>query len=499
MSTVTPQPTCTDNRTPRRQAAALVAEAQGGSLGVTMDELSRELALVDPPPIDCLDGSVRPSLLFDHAASTPALRAVLDAVSAFLPWYGSVQRGAGRTSAVSTAAVAGARNAVEDFVGAREDQVAIFVRNATEAINLFAATLPEGSRVLSSRYEHHANMLPWRARHKVELLPFVAGPEELLEATERALVAAQGSIDLVALTGASNVTGETWPLSRLAEVAHTHGAELLVDAAQLAPHRPIDMSAAGIDHLAFSGHKLYAPFGAGALVSTRERLDRVEPLLHGGGAVDAVSTGDVRWADSPRRHEAGTPNLVGAVALGAACDLLARTSLSRVAAAERPLGQRLRDGLDSIPDVRRLQAWPDGATDVIGTTTFIVDGRDSDLMAAALAAEHAISVRSGRFCAHPLVDELTTRARHPERRAVRASIGLASSAADIETFLIALAELVAHGPRFAYRPDPDSGRPVPVDDRRAWPSLPIRLGERRPTHRPIARGWPAVLRGAPAR
>jgi selenocysteine lyase/cysteine desulfurase len=364
---------------------------------------------------------------------------------------------------------------VLEFVGARSDQIAIFVRNTTEAINLLAASMPPGSRILSSPYEHHANMLPWRSRHEVEMLPFVAGPESLLEATERSLVAARRSIDLVAITGASNVTGETWPLERLAELAHAHGAELLVDAAQLAAHRPIDAAAMGIDHLAFSGHKLYAPFGAGALVARRERLERVEPLLQGGGAVAAVRVGDVRWAALPGRHEAGTPNLVGAVALGAACDFLTHTSMRSVAAAERPVGERLRSGLDTIPGVRRLQAWPDGTTDLIGTTTFVVEGRRSDLIAAALAAEHAISVRSGRFCAHPLVDELTCRACHHERRAVRASIGLETTAGDVDTFLAALADLAQHGPRFSYRHDPDSGRPVPVQDVRDWPDLPIRL------------------------
>jgi selenocysteine lyase/cysteine desulfurase len=235
-------------------------------------QLASELELVDSAPVDCLDGSVRPALLFDHAASTPPLQGVVDAVSSFLPWYGSVQRGAGRTSEVSTAAVAGARRAVLDFVGAQTDQVAIFVRNTTEAINLLAASLPPGTRVLSTPYEHHANMLPWRSRHEVEMLPFVDGTEALLDATERALAGARGLIDLVAVTGASNVTGETWPLARLAELAHAHGAELLVDAAQLAPHRPIDASATGIDHLAFSAHKLYAPFGAGALIARRDRL-----------------------------------------------------------------------------------------------------------------------------------------------------------------------------------------------------------------------------------
>jgi selenocysteine lyase/cysteine desulfurase len=427
-----------------------------------------DLQLVDPPELECVDGTMRPAVLLDHAASTPPLQGVLDAVAAFLPWYGSVQRGAGRTSEVSTAAVAGARRAVLEFAGGSDEHVTIFVRNATEAINLFAAALPAGSRVLSSPYEHHANMLPWRASHDVEMLPFVPGPDELVAAVERALDA--GRFDLVAITGASNVTGEVWPLAAISGLAHAHGAELFVDAAQLAPHRPIDMGATGIDHLAFSGHKLYAPFGAGALVARRERLDGVQPLLRGGGAVDAVTTGDVRWASSPRRHEAGTPNVVGAVALGAACDLI---PMADVASDERAIAARLRDGLDGIAGVRRLHAWPDGCTDCVGTVAFVVEEQRSDLIAAALAAEHAISVRSGRFCAHPLVDELIGR---PGGRGIRASVGLCSTAGDVDALLTALADIVEHGPRASYEDDPQSGRPKPVGDLRDWPRLPVRLG-----------------------
>ena len=160
---------------------------------------------------------------------------------------------------------------VAGFVGARADDAVVFVRNTTEAINVLSAALPAGARVLSSPVEHHSNMLPWR-RHDLRLLPFTGSPDELLDACERALRSARPRIDLVAVTGASNVTGEVWPVAELAELAHAHGAQLFVDAAQLAPHRAIDMAGAGIDFLALSGHKLYAPFGAGALVGDGRRL-----------------------------------------------------------------------------------------------------------------------------------------------------------------------------------------------------------------------------------
>ena len=232
--------------------------------------------------VACVDGRMVRYANLDHAASTPVMADVWAAVEAFVPWYSSVHRGTGFKSQVATAEFEGAREAVARFVGARPDDDVVFARNTTEAINVLAASLPEGTRVLSSRVEHHANMLPWR-RHDVRLLPFTASAGELLDATERALRA--GRIDLVAVTGASNVTGEVWPVAELAELAHRHGASLFVDAAQLAPHRAIDMTRAGIDLLAFSGHKLYAPFGAGALVG---RLGAGEPLLRG------------RWRDPAR-------------------------------------------------------------------------------------------------------------------------------------------------------------------------------------------------------
>ena len=237
----------------------------------------------------------------DYAASTPAMAAVWDAVEAFMPWYSSVHRGSGVKSQVSTAAYEGARDAVAGFAGARAGDAVVFVRNTTEAVNVLAAALPPGARVLSSAVEHHSAMLPWR-RHDVRLLPFAGSPDELLGACERALRAAR--IDLVAVTGASNVTGEVWPVAELAALAHEHGARLFVDAAQLAPHRPIDMAGAGIDFLAFSGHKLYAPFGAGALVGDARALP---PGSRSCTAAVRSSSSRRTTSSGPRRRSATRP------------------------------------------------------------------------------------------------------------------------------------------------------------------------------------------------
>ena len=323
--------------------------------------------LGDGVEVECADGSARRYVNLDNAASTCAMTEVWSAVEAFMPLYSSVHRGSGAMSQFATAAFEDARDAVREFVGGRPEDEVVLVRNTTEAINVLAEALPSGTRVLSSAAEHHANMLPWR-RHDVTVMPMPGSSEELLAGCERALAAARPGIDLLAVTGASNVTGEVWPVAELAALAHRHGAQLFVDAAQLAPHRAIDMAGSGIDHLALSGHKLYAPLGAGALIGDGARLRSGAPLLRGGGAVELVTLDDVLWAGGPARHEAGSPNVVGAVALGAACRRLRAIGMDAVAARERALAERLWRGLREIPGLERSassrrapwtgSAWP---------------------------------------------------------------------------------------------------------------------------------------------
>lgn len=415
--------------------------------------------LGDDVEVACADGRLRRYVNLDYAASTPVMADVWAAVEDFVPWYSSVHRGSGAKSQVATAAYEDARADVARFVGARPDDGVVFTRNTTEAANLLAAALPPGTTVLSTTTEHHANMLPWR-RHDVRLLPFTRTPEELLDAVERAL--RRDRIDLVAVTGASNVTGEVWPVTEIAQLAHAHGAELFVDAAQLAPHRAIDMARQGIDHLALSGHKLYAPFGSGALVG---RLRDGQPLLAGGGAIRLVTTDDVIWAPAPDRFEAGSPNVIGAVALAAACRALLALGMDVVAAHERSLAVRLWTGLARVPGVRMLTQWTPGSVDRVAVATFNLDGYRDPLLAAILSAEHAIGVRHGCFCAHPLmthllaVPEPESRRLHTELRAgrrpqlpgaVRASLGLGATTEDVDRLLAALHEIARHGPRSRY-------------------------------------------------
>ena len=259
----------------------------------------------------------------DCAATAPCLQSVQDAVQNLLPWYSSVHRGAGFTSTVTTEVLAASRETIARFVHARPDDAVIFTKNTTDALNLLAGALPEDTTVITFASEHHANLLPWRTGRHVHLL-VPRSPEEALTRVDMAFRAVHSRHRLLAVSGASNVTGELWPIAELAAVAHRHGARIVVDAAQLAPHRSIDVASLGLDYVALSGHKLYAPFGSGALVGRPDWLDNARPYLAGGGAVRRVTLADVEWADGPARHEAGTPNVVGAAALAAACRALAR-------------------------------------------------------------------------------------------------------------------------------------------------------------------------------
>ena len=210
------------------------------------------------------------------------------------------------------------------------------------------------------------------------------------------------------MTGASNVTGEVWPVGAVASVAHRYGARLFVDAAQLAAHRVVDMAGLDIDWVAFSGHKLYAPFGAGALVGRTDWLAGAGPYLLGGGAVQEVDGEAVTWAGLPDRHEGGSPNVVGAVALGAACRALCAIGMDEVAELDRAQANGLQDTLEAVPDVELYSTWG-AAADRVAVRTFQVRGFRPAEVAAVLSAEHGIGMRSGSFCAHPLLDSSSPR------------------------------------------------------------------------------------------
>ncbi|HEX4064006.1 MAG TPA: aminotransferase class V-fold PLP-dependent enzyme [Streptosporangiaceae bacterium] len=380
-------------------------------------------------------GGELPFANLDIAATAPCLVAVRDAVDEILPWYASVHRGAGRPAQICTAAYERARTTVLGFAGPGPGHTVVFTRNTTDALSLLARCLPGGTTVIGFDTDHHSALLAWR-RGRVQRLRTPASPAAAVAAMDRALAAAPVGPRLICVTGASNVTGEVWPLADLADVAHRHGARIAVDAAQLAPHRPIDMGRLELDYVALSGHKLYAPFGSGALIGRSDWMAAAPPYLAGGGAAGHVADdGTAAWADGPARHEGGTPNLIGAAALAAACDAITAIGWAAVREHEQRLQRALLDGLAEVDGLSVLRLWED-AVPRVGITSFTVAGVEPGWIAQVLAERHGIGVRHGKFCAHPLVRRLTGGGD-----AVRISFGLGTTAGHIRRVTGALAAL----------------------------------------------------------
>lgn len=452
------------------------ADGSGGGAGGPLAELvGADVA------VPCLDGRERRYRDLDCAASTPSLRAVADRVTAFLPEYASVHRGAGYKSRAATAAYEAARARILEFAGrSAGDDVAVICRNTTEAINHLAYRIPfvPGDVVVTTVVEHHANLLPWgrvAERRYVE-----CGPDGTFDVDSvAAALDARPAPALLAMTGASNVTGWLPPVEEICAAAHERGVPVVVDAAQLAPHRPLP---AGPDFLAFSGHKLYAPFGAGTLIGPRRAFVEGDPFLAGGGAVDLVDVDEVLWTEPPEREEAGSPNVVGAVALDTAMTALADLGWDRVVRHEAALGRMLRQGLSAIDGVRVL--GPADPSRTLAVATFTVEGVHHALVAARLAAEWGIGVRHGCFCAHPYLLRLlgvgreevaATReqVRAGDRRhipgGVRASCGLGTGEDDVRALLAAVAEVASGAPApVPYVQDPVTGDYFPDTGHGAW-------------------------------
>ncbi|MYW15550.1 aminotransferase class V-fold PLP-dependent enzyme [Streptomyces sp. SID486] len=414
----------------------------------------------------------------DYAASAPALQRVWDDVAAYAPYYGSVHRGAGYLSQLSTDLFENARGTVAEFLGCRPADQVVFTRSTTDSLNLLARALPAGCQVFVFETEHHASLLPWQDAD-VTYLDAPRTPRQAVETLERALADRDPhGPALVCVTGASNVTGELWPVRELAAAAHAHGARIVLDAAQLVPHHPVDVSDLDVDWIAFSGHKLYAPFGSGVLAGRADWLRAAEPYLAGGGASRKVSRRqdggvDVEWHDSAARHEAGSPNVIGVHSIASACKALTEAGWDTLVAREQHLVRAVREGLAEVPEVRILSLFGDDAPRV-GVISFVVEGWNSSHFAAALSAEYGIGVRDGLFCAHPLVRTLlgtdpqtqgecgAPEAAPGEKslNAIRVSFGAGTPDEHVERFVKAVKELVRDGAKWRYRTE--EGRCVPA-------------------------------------
>ena len=443
-----------------------------------MSSLPRSL-VGDGVAVPCLDGRDRPYLNLDAAASTNALPAVGEAVQAFLPWYSSVHRGAGYKSRQATSAYEQARMAALQFAGRHPDgdDVAVICRNTTEAINHLAyrLRLEPDDVVVTTVVEHHANLLPWsrlcRRRYVECDRHGTFSPDQVAAAIDEG-----PPPRLVALTGASNVSGWEPDLAAIIELAHARGVPVLVDGAQLAPHGPLPAAA---DFVAWSGHKMYAPFGSGILIGPRRTFAEGDPFLAGGGAVDLVDLDEVAWTDPPEREEAGSPNVIGAVALHAAIDELTAIGWAEIGAHDIELAHRLRAGLAAIDGVRLL-----GPGDTrLPLAAFNIDRVPHPLVAARLSAEHGIGVRHGCFCAHPYlmrlldlshdeIDAYRHAVRAGDKRnipgAVRASGGINTTTEDIDRFLGAVEQIIGTDPPVPYTQDPSTGDYWPEGTAPGW-------------------------------
>ncbi len=436
--------------------------------------------------IPLLSGSCRCYVNLDNAASTPSLKAVQQAVDDFLVYYSSVHRGTGFKSQISTHAYEQARHIMLEFVGADPaEHTCIFVKNTTEALNKLAHRFPftpERNIVLTSGMEHHSNDLPWRAAAKtihIHLTP----DGRLDEADFDARLAQYGPhVALVSITAASNVTGYLNPIRRLAEKTHAAGAMFCADCAQYAPHRAVNMlpldDPAHLDFISISAHKMYAPFGSGAIIGRRDIFEHGDPDMRGGGTVEIVTLDDVVWAGAPERDEAGSPNTVGAVALAAAARTLQAVGMDEVARHEAELTAYALQRLPSVPGLHIFgDADPARAHQRLGVIPLALGNTPHFLAAAVLGYEFGIGVRSGCFCAHPYILHLlglnTQQADEVRRRMladdrsdmpglIRASFGLYNTIEEVDILVEALTRIARGDYQGQYTQDRASGEYTPA-------------------------------------
>ena len=425
-----------------------------------------------------LDGTERRYIFLDNAASTPTFEGILKCIEDFMPWYSGVHRGTGYKSIVSTELYDHAHDIIGNFVGADlSSNVVILVKNSTEAVNKLANRmgLNKDDVIITTIMEHHSNDLPWRKHCKVIHIGVDDKGILLFDDMRQALKTYKEKVKLIAISGASNITGICNPIHDIARWAHEAGTKIFVDAAQLAPHRSInilpDNDPAHIDFMAFSAHKMYAPFGTGVLIGPRALFEQGEPDAVGGGVVSAVSLDEVHWSAPPDKEEAGSPNVVGAIALAKAITLLEEVGMENISRHETDLLEYAYARLAKIPKVK-LFGPVDDLKNKVGVITFNVEGMHNALVAAIFGAEAGIGLRNGCFCAHPYVKRLLGITPEEDRRLtaemisgnktnipglVRASLGCYNNEDDLDLFINALKEISSGKYRGEYVLNPATG------------------------------------------
>ena len=385
---------------------------------------------LDSRPLDVLaDFPAIPAgwAYLDTAATAQKPQPVIDAITrGYAETYATVHRGVYQRSADMTLAYEAARKRVARFIGGQVDEV-VFVRGATEAINLvaqsWAATqLEAGDRILLSQLEHHSNIVPWQmAAERVGAAIDVVGltPDGRIDLDAMAAVLTDRH-KFVALAHVSNVLGSVLDAKRATELAHGVGAKILLDGCQAVPRLPVDVAAIGCDFYVFSAHKLYGPTGIGVLWGRSELLAAMPPVQGGGAMIDRVTFAKTTYAPPPARFEAGTPHIVGALGLHAAIDYVDAIGLDRIHAHETALVARAREALGQLNSVRLF-----GPQDAAGIVSFAVEGVHPHDVGTILD-EAQVAIRAGHHCAQPLMDTLGVPAT------ARASFGVYNGPDDID-------------------------------------------------------------------
>jgi len=405
------------------------------------------------------NGKFVPEINFDNAATTPPLNTVLYETIVFSPMYSSIHRGTGFKSRYSSFMYEKSRDIVAKFVGADLNKdVIIFVKNTTEAINKLSYRLDRKRRknvILSTNMEHHSNDLPWRKRFRVDYIDIDENGRLSLQDLEYKLRKYNNHVRLVAVTGASNVTGYINPINKIAELVHDYDSEILVDGAQLVAHTPVDMKPHGskqhIDYLVFSAHKMYAPFGIGVLIGPKSSFKDGPPDYTGGGTVDIVTHDYVKWAEPPHKEEAGSPNIIGVISLSAAIKTLSFLGVENIHKHEKGLTKYAIERLKSIPDIE-LYGDIENYDDRVGIITFNIKDVHHETLANILSNEAGIAVRNGCFCAHPYLHKLLRVSRDvikerikdpslPHPGMVRISFGMYNNAQEIDILVNTLKKI----------------------------------------------------------
>ena len=435
--------------------------------------------------VPLLDGSMAEYVFLDNGASTPALRHSLDVMYQFMDFYSGVHRGTGFKAILATKAYDEAHEIAGDFVGADpHSDIVVFGKNTTEMVNKLSNRCDwhEGDVVITTQMEHHSNDLPWRKHAKVVHVGVDDEGYIKADALHQAFETHRGHVRFLAVTGASNITGIVNPVHELAALAHREGAWIFVDAAQLVPHRSMRMLPVGdpghIDFLAYSAHKMYAPFGIGVLVGQKLYFERGDPDIVGGGVVEIVEEDFVVYSPPPAREEAGSPNVPGAVALAAAIHVLRSTGMENIEKHEREL---LEYAIPKMLEVDGLTLYGPTRTELldekVGVLCFSIGALPHGKIAAILSAEGGIGVRSGCFCAHPYVKRLMKVDPEEARKIteeilggdrtnlpglVRASFGCYNTFADIDRLVTMLHRISRGEYSDTYRLDSRTGLYWPV-------------------------------------